>query len=54
MENIIIFTNRLPRQLEKYIFLVFMSIYLVNRFYNKTIELHVHLEKLAITTLNGE
>ena len=53
MENIIIFTNSLPRQL-KNIFIVFMSIYLVNRFYNKTIELHVHLEKLAITTLNGE
>ena len=47
MENIIIFTNRLPRQLEKYIFLVFMSIYLVDRFYNKTIELHVDLEKTS-------
>ena len=47
MENIIIFTNRLPRQLEKYIFLVFMSIYLVDRFYNKTIKLHVHLEKTS-------
>ena len=53
MENIIIFTNSLPRQLKKKI-IVFMSIYLVNRFYNKTIELHVPLEKLAITTLNGE
>ena len=47
MENIIIFTNRLPRQLEKYIFLVVMSIYLVDRFYNKTIELHVDLEKTS-------
>jgi len=44
MENIIIFTNSLPRQLKKNVFIVFMSIYLVNRFYNKTIELHVYLE----------
>jgi len=48
MENFIIFTNnRLPRQLKKKIFLVFMSIYLVDRFYNKTIKLHVHIEKTS-------
>ena len=47
MENIIIFTNSLPRQLKKNIFLVFMSIYLVDRFYNKTIKLHVHIEKTS-------